>query len=218
MKLDNFNLKKSSQIIDSQYFGCINYYKNLFNYTDNIIEVFDNYQKMSFRNRCTLAGSNGLVDLSIPIVGGRKKKQLMRDVKIDYNQTWQQQHIKTIRSCYGKSPFFEYFILDIEKMLKCQHHFLLDLNQVIFFWVKKIIQLQANISFSEDFVVDYSLLDIFDNRNKYLPKNFQQQSDSVIYSQVFEDRIGFYPNLSILDILFCEGPNTKHLLKGNKIY
>lgn len=213
--MDKIISKKSIQIIDSQYFGCINYYKSLFNYTNSIIEVCDSFQKMSFRNRCTLVGSNGLVDLSIPVVGGRNKKQLMRDVKIDYSQQWQQQHIKTIGSCYGKSPFFEYFIFDIEKMLKCQYDFLIDLNDATFLWAKKVIQLSNNISFSEDFLRDYLVQDIADNRNKFLPKNFQQESESAIYLQVFEERIGFQPNLSILDILFCEGPNAKHLLKGN---
>ncbi len=217
MELDNLIIKKTSQIIDYQYFGCINYYKNLFNYSNNIIEVCDNFQKMTFRNRCILVGSNGLVDLSIPIIGGRNKKQLMRDVKIDYSQTWQQQHIKTIRSCYGKSPFFEYFIFDMEKLLKCQYTFLIDLNQATFLWTKKLIQLSSNIAFSENFRVDYCKQDIVDNRHKFLPKNFQQQNDSIIYTQVFADRIGFQPNLSILDILFCEGPNAKQLLKGNKM-
>lgn len=84
-----------------------------------------------------------------------------------------------------------------------------------FYGLKKVIQLYNNISFSEDFLRDYLVQDIADNRNKFLPKNFQQESESVIYLQVFEERIGFQPNLSILDILFCEGPNAKHLLKGN---
>ena len=104
----NFNKIKIIQIVDYQYFGSINYCNTLFKFLNTEIELFDNYQKMSFRNRCTVVGSNGLVHLSIPVVGGRNKKQLMRDVKIDYSQAWQRQHIKTITSCYGKAPFFEY--------------------------------------------------------------------------------------------------------------
>lgn len=211
----NFFLQKNIQIADSQYFGSVNYYNNLFFHTNTIIEVFDNYQKMSFRNRCTLAGSNGLIDLSIPIVGGRNKRQLMGEVKIDYSQPWQQQHIKTIKSCYGKSPFFEYFISDIEKMLKCQYNSLVDLNNEILNWTKKILKLNNVISFSASYLANEELIDIEDNRNLFMPKNFQAQNHIIKYTQVFESKIGFQPNLSILDILFCEGPAAKNFLKGN---
>lgn len=206
---------KNSQVADSQYFASVNYYRNLFLYTDNRIELFDNYQKMSFRNRCTLAGSNGLIDLSIPVVGGRNKRQLMCEVKIDYSQPWQQQHIKTIKSCYGKSPFYEYFIIDIEKMLKCQYNFLIDLNNDILNWTKKIVKLNNLISFTSSYIDENSLKDIVDNRNVFMPKSFQAQIDIVKYAQVFEAKIGFQPNLSILDMLFCEGPAAKNLLASN---
>lgn len=215
MKTD-FILNKSIQVIDSQYFGSVNYYKNLFIHTNTIIEVFDNYQKMSFRNRCTLAGSNGLIDLSIPIVGGRNKRQLMREVKIDYSQLWQQQHIKTIKSCYGKSPFFEYFISDIEKMLKCQYDSLVDLNMELLNWIRRIVKLNNVISFSTEYKASEELENITDNRNLFVPKNFQGQKNIIKYTQVFESKIGFQPNLSILDLLFCEGPAAKNLLKGNR--
>jgi hypothetical protein len=215
MKTD-FNLSKSIQIADSQYFGSVNYYKNLFIHTNNIIEVYDNYQKMSFRNRCTLAGSNGLIDLSIPVVGGRNKRQLMCEVKIDYSQPWQQQHIKTIKSCYGKSPFFEYFIFDIEKMLKCQYDSLVGLNTELLKWTKRIVKLDNSIAFSTMYQASEALNDIDDNRSAFMPKDFQALTDIIKYTQVFESKIGFQPNLSILDILFCEGPAVKNLLKGNR--
>jgi len=214
MKSD-FILENTTQIADSQYFGSVNYYKNLFKHTNTIIEVYDSYQKMSFRNRCTLAGSNGLIDLSIPIVGGRNKRQLMGEVKIDYSQPWQQQHIKTIKSCYGKSPFFEYFIFDIEKMLKCQYDSLVDLNTELLNWTKKIVKLSNVINFSTAYTASEALEDIIDNRNLFMPKDFQMQKDIIKYTQVFEAKIGFQPNLSILDMLFCEGAATKSLLKSN---
>lgn len=207
---------KYIQIADSQYFGSVYYYRNLFLYTDNRIELFDNYQKMSFRNRCTLAGSNGLIDLSIPVVGGRNKRQLMCEVKIDYSQPWQQQHIKTIKSCYGKSPFFEYFISDIEKMLKCQYDSLVGLNTELLNWTKRIVKLDNSIAFSTMYQASEALNDIEDNRSAFMPKDFQARKDIIRYTQVFERKIGFQPNLSILDILFCEGPAVKNLLKGNR--
>lgn len=215
MQNSNLITKNITQVIDNQYFGCVNYYNSLFNVINVKIEQCDNYQKMSFRNRCTIISSNGLVDLSIPVVGGRNKKQLMRDVKIDYTQAWQRQHIKTITSCYGKAPFFEYYINDIDKLLKCQSFFLFDFNLEIMLWLKKIIQIPIDILFTENFVAHYDQDSIIDNRNKWLPKNFQLANNVIKYQQVFEEKIGFQKNVSIIDMLFCEGPNTKNLLQSN---
>ncbi len=212
---NNFINKKITQIIDNQYFGSINYYSTLFKFLNTEIELFDNYQKMSFRNRCIVVGSNGLVHLSIPVVGGRNKKQLMRDVKIDYSQAWQRQHIKTITSCYGKAPFYEYYINDIEKLIKCQSIFLVDFNWEIMLWLKRIIQIPTEISFTENFIAEYNSKNIVDNRNKWLPNKFIIDEDVIKYQQVFEDKIGFQKNVSIIDLLFCEGSNAKNLLKSN---
>ena len=213
----DFIIKNNAQVIENQYLGSVYYYSDLFRYTNTKIEKCDNFQKMSFRNRCTIAGSNGLVNLTIPVVGGRNKKQLMQDVKIDQTQAWQQQHFKTILSCYGKSPFFEFYRDDVEKLLKCQQSFLFDFNFEILIWLKKILQLANEIGVTNYFIANYDSNYITDNRNKWLPKNFQQGGNhSIIYPQVFEERIGFQKNLSILDLLFCEGPNAKNLLKGNE--
>ncbi len=217
MENNNFISKNSTQIIDNQYFGCVSYFNSLFNYSNTKIERCDNFQKMSFRNRCIIAGSNGLVHLTIPVVGGRNKKQLMKDVKIDQTQAWQQQHFKTILSCYGKSPFFEFYRDDVEKLLKCQQVFLFDFNFDILIWLKKALQLPTEIGVTDSFIVQYDNADIIDNRNKWLPKNFQQdEKHNITYLQVFENRIGFQKNLSVLDLLFCEGPNARNLLESNK--
>lgn len=218
MQNNIFYTNKNLQIVDSQYFGCINYYNSLFNYSNTEIEQFDNFQKMSFRNRCTIAGSNGLIDLTVPVVGGRNKRQLMKDVKIDYSQGWQKQHIKTINSCYGKSPFYEYYKDSIEKLLKCQYFFLIDLNMEILIWLKKMLQVPNDISFTRTYLIYDEKEKIINNRNKYLPNNFQSQEISINYSQVFEEKIGFQSNLSILDMLFCEGPNAKNLLNINYLF
>ncbi len=218
MQNNNLILINNTQIIDSQYFGCVNYHSSLFNCTNTKIERCDNFKKMTFRNRCTIVGSNGLVSLTIPVVGGRNKKQLMQDVKIDYTQGWQNQHIKTICSCYGKAPFFEHYRDGVVKLLKWQPIFLFDFNFEILIWLKKILQLTNEIVVTENFISNYEVINIVDNRNKYLPKNFQLKKSSIIYPQVFEEKIGFQTNLSILDMLFCEGPNAKNLLNTNYLF
>jgi len=100
-------------------------------------------------------------------------------------------------------------------MLKCHYDSLVELNTALLNWTNKIIKLNNSIAFSKSYQAKDELIDIVDNRNLFMPKDFQAQHDIIKYTQVFEGKIGFQPNLSILDILFCEGPAAKNLLKGN---
>jgi hypothetical protein len=202
-------------LIENQYFGCVNWCIDLFNSSNVVIEQWENFQKMSFRNRSIISGSNGTINLTIPLEGGRNQKLPIKEVKISKYENWQQQHWKSILSCYGNAPFFEYYKNDVEKLVKSQHQFLFDFNWEILQWIKKVVSITAIITCSENFKTDYSDNNILDLRSKWTPKNFQENDNVVKYYQVFEERNGFKNNLSILDILFNEGPNTKNILKGS---
>lgn len=199
-----------SLVIENQYFGCVSYYGALFENSNIILEQCEHFQKMSFRNRCVITGSNGLVSLTVPVLGGREQKQLIKDVKIDNREKWQQQHWRTIYSCYGRSPYFEFYGDMIESFFLKEYTFLWDLNLDILNRFVKALKIAGNISFSENFVARYGD-DFSDKRNNWVPKNYRQEP-VIKYKQVFEDRIGFQSNLSILDLLLCEGPNAKALL------
>ncbi len=201
-------------IIEYQYFGAINYINTLFQFSNIEFEVCESFQKMSFRNRMVLAGSNGLVNLSVPLEKGRDQKQLLKDVRISYSLPWQQQHWRTIESCYNRSPFYEYYRDWLEGFYQRRPVFLLDLNREIMEWLVKQLKLTARFGETAAFEPVYSI-DITDYRNRWLPRNFQENQPIIRYRQVFEDRIGFQPNLSILDLLFCEGPAARLLLSGN---
>lgn len=202
---------KEMLVIENQYFSCTNYYLTLFRSADIRIESCESYRKMSFRNRCVLAGSNGLVQLSVPLQNGRDQKRLFKDVKIDHYSAWQRQHWHTIFSCYGKSPFFEFYRDEVEKFFLKNYVYLFDLNIELLNWLTKTLKLPGTISLTDSFIKSYPPA-INDARDRWLPNNFQQGGYLVKYSQVFEDRIGFQPNLSILDLLFCEGPETTFIL------
>jgi hypothetical protein len=199
-------------IVDNQYFACINYYLSLFASSDVKIEAFENYRKMSFRNRCVVTGSNGLICLSVPLKNGRDQKRLIREVKIDNRQKWQRQHWHTLFSCYGKSPFFEFYRDAVELFFKKEFTYLFDLNLEILDWFRQTIKVPSEINLTGEFIDNYPP-EIKDDRHRWLPKNFQEDKNFVKYNQVFEDRTAFQPNLSILDILFCEGPETNSILK-----
>ncbi len=203
-------------VIENQYFPCVNYIITLFQFSNIKIEQYETYQKMSFRNRSVVAGSNGVVDLSVPLENGRNQRGLMKDVRISHLSNWSVQHFRTIESCYSRSPYFEFYRDGVEGLLGKKHAFLLDMNLAILDWLKKVLKIPAGISLTEGYEKTYPG-DVADLRNRFLPKNRLSEDAGIRYTQVFEDRIGFQPNLSILDLLFCCGPETIHLLTDNKL-
>ncbi len=205
-------VKNYKIVVDNQYFSCVNYYLSLLTHSYIKIEACEYYRKMSFRNRCVVAGSNGLINLSVPLQNGRDQKGMIKEIKIDNWDNWQRQHWHTIFSCYGNSPFFEFYCDEVENLFLKKFDYLFDLNMEMLGWVKKTIKLPGQISLTDTFCKTYPQ-DVDDARNRWLPKNFQLQEKPVKYTQVFEEKIKFQPNLSILDLLFCEGPQTAFILR-----
>jgi len=199
-------------VIESQSFPCVDYFKRVIKSKHVKIEQFDAFQKMSFRNRYVIAGANGLVNLTIPVVGGREQKSLIQEVEIDYSNDWPTKHWRTIVSSYSKSPFFDYYAKQIEKLLFSNEKKLFTFNVNIIIFLFNALKINALLDFTTDFIRIYEGSE--DCRGLFLPKNFQKDTEDwkPKYAQVFEDRLGFQSNLSILDLLFCEGPNTIHLL------
>lgn len=201
----------NSYIIESQYFGQVNWYKLLFEISNIEIAQYEAYPKTSFRNRTIISGSNGLIVLSVPLQKGRIQKSQTRDVKISYDQDWQEQHWRSIVSCYGKSPFFEYYQDSLKTLFQKKQEYLLDLNWVTQEWALKQLKSKLIPPFALAQEIDFKQTET-DFRDKFKPNNFQMVQNQVNYPQVFEDRIGFQPNLSILDLLSCMGPASKTLL------
>ena len=203
--------KIDTQIIESQYFGAVNWYKLLFENLHVEIAQYEAYPKTSFRNRTIIAGSNGLIILSVPLEKGRIQKNQTRDVKISYDQDWQEQHWRSIVSCYGKSPFFEYYQDSLKSIFQKKQDFPLDLNLITQEWALKQLKSQISIRYAPAQEVEFKGSSS-DLRDQFKPNNFQMVQNRIKYPQVFEDRNGFQTNLSILDLLSCMGPASKTLL------
>lgn len=206
--------ENTALIIDSQYFGTIDYIKTLFRFSNIEIEQYENYRKMSFRNRCLVAGSNGLVNLSVPLVNGRDARQLMKDTRINYAGRWQLEQVRTLASCYARAPYFEYFWPDVRELVLARPEFLLDKNMAILEWLRKIFRLDIVVALTSIYRVEYDH-GYTDLRNRTRPNNYLALDPGIRYTQVFQDRIGFQPNLSVLDYLFCAGTDLKSSLKGS---
>jgi hypothetical protein len=191
-------------IIESQYFPPVIYYKISYNLTNMLFEQCETYQKMSFRNRCQIAGSEGIIDLSIPLAGGRDQKRLTREVRVAEGWRWQAQHWKTIVSCYNRSPWFEYYRDGLEALFQRRVDFLIDWNLLCFEWSLRALGMSKTVALTERYQERYSPEEGIDWRGKIVPKH-RGEWPAMAYRQVFEERTGFIPNLSVLDLLFCEG-------------
>lgn len=201
-----------SQIVEIQSFPCVDYFKLLIKQSNTKIDSYDTFRKMTFRNRYVIAGGNGLINLSIPVAGGREQKTLITYVEIDDTINWRVKHWRSITSSYSRSPFFDYFKDEIKSMLFLEEKCLFNYNISILNKISNLLNLNVQLGFTDSFV---SFGGAEDCRNTILPKTFQRAGESwqPKYSQIFEDRFNFQPNLSILDLLFCEGFNSKYLIE-----
>lgn len=205
--------------IDLQYFPSVTLFIISNKFSNIVFEQFEGYQKMSFRNRCQLAGAEGLINLSIPLEQGRDQKTTLKDVRIAAAQSWQAQHWKTLLSCYSRSPWFEYYRDELERLYKTRFSFLIDWNLACFEWSISKLKLPVKVSLTEQYQPVYTPEEGVDWRGKLLPKNriadsLIQGSGPIRYRQVFEERTGFLPGLSILDLLFCEGKEAIRYIRS----
>ena len=185
-----------------------------------VIEAYENFQKQSFRNRCEILSANGKLSLFVPVIKGKDQKTPIREVEIDYTTNWQKQHLKSIESAYNASPFFEFIFDDFSFVFNKKEKFLFDLNLKILDQLKEYLQFEnanGQIQLSQSYLKKANL----DYRNSIHPKKKMQKEDSLFvpktYYQTFNDRFNFKPNLSILDLLFNEGPQAPSILKRCRI-
>lgn len=200
---------KSPILLSTAYFAPIQYYTKLFAHETVGLEQFENYSKQSYRTRCDILAANGPLSLSVPIKKEAQAKVLIKDVRIDYDLPWQRMHWKSIESAYRHSPFYEYYIDSFERFFIRQYEFLLDLNQEIQAQMLIELDVQCQLELTSDYCPS-SMFGGADLRDAIHPKPCLKQDDPTFkpepYYQVFADRFGFTPNLSILDLLFNEGP------------
>ncbi|GHC54054.1 hypothetical protein GCM10008083_17750 [Ulvibacter litoralis] len=179
-----------------------------------VLEIHDNYQKQTYRNRTYTAHNNGELLLNIPIKHLKKGvRQQMQAVQIENDFPWQSHHWKSMKTAYRTSPFFEYYEDELAPLFETPANSLLELNLQIFDLLCDLIGITAERSTSETYdktpeATDLRfLIDIKKNKGYTLDT----------YTQVLQAHHGFLPNLSVLDLLFNEGPNTLNYLESQQI-
>ena len=192
-----------------------NYFPNIHQFTqiikaDNILfEVSDNYQKQTFRNRTYIYGANGKLGLFIPVIHTHKNRELFKDVKISYDSNWMDLHLKSLQSAYRSSPYFEYFEYDFIKLYSEKEKFLADFNIKCIKLISNLLDLDLDYKISNEYVEKTN--DIIDLRDLSNARK-EKKIDTPKYIQVFESKHGYINNLSILDLIFSEGPNSVSII------
>ena len=200
-------------VAEIQYFPTVDFFTCLNIGTHVVFEQYENFQKMTFRNRMMIAGAEGPVLLSIPIVGGRNQKCLMRDVLIDNRSRWQDNHWKTIVSCYNRSPWFEHYRDQLGQLFQKKHERLIEWNYKCLEWTLQNLGLHVSVRMTDTWQENYKQEGWLDCRDRFEPRALKGLPPAQVYRQVFEERTGFLPHLSILDLLFCEGKNALRILQ-----
>lgn len=204
--------KESTIIIELQYLPCVAYFTYLTLFDRVIIDIGEQYVKQSYRNRCRINGANKVENLIIPI---RKNSgnQRSSDIKIDYQQKWMNNHMRAIQSAYGKAPFFEYYAEEIFEIYSRKPLTLIALNQELLTKCLEFLELQIGVEFKSN-IENNSIKEAYNAKSVIHPKKDLPQNtlfSSEKYFQVFGKN--FVPNLSVIDLIFCEGPGSGHIIK-----
>ena len=190
------------------YFSPISQYQALLNSNSITFEVEDNYQKQTYRNRCYIYGANGKQLLNIPVtIPKSSKKTKSKDILIE-NSNWQKQHYKSLEAAYNHSPFFEFYKDDLRKIFSKKYTYLLDVNLDSFHFIMDTLELFKEYTLSKT----YEETKLNDFRNLADSKK-KVEISTIPYIQMFDQKFGFLKNLSILDLLFMEGPNSINFLE-----
>ncbi|MFC3563581.1 WbqC family protein [Pedobacter jamesrossensis] len=174
---------------------------------DFLIEKFEHFPKQTFRNRAAIYSPNGKLDITVPVVKGAKMRTAVKDVRISYDFRWQRLHWMSLESCYRSSAYFEYYEDELALFYNKKFDFLFDYNLELMEWLSKKLKLTVEFNFTTEYYDDIE--PEFDYREMMSPKKTDEYLNNKQYFQVFEDKHQFIPNLSIVDLLFNQGPQAK---------
>ncbi len=207
-------------LLELQYLPPVQYFTKLLHYPTVYLEAHEHYQKGSYRNRALIAGANGELRLSIPLEKGKNEQQSIREVRIAYHEPWQARHWESIQSAYGNAPFYLYYADFLQPFYEKHYNFLWDWNWELLQTILQLTGIPSNIQFTTSFVKTPAP-GMLDFRNAIHPKVHRRRDDPHFqpawYAQVFEEKHGFLSNLSILDLLFCTGPEALRIIQASLI-
>ena len=205
----------TTALLQTTYFGPIQWYQKLYRYDHCLIEQYDSYQKQTYRNRCLIATANGIQALTVPVEHSpltSHHSPLVKDLRISDHNQWRRVHWNALQSAYSESPFFDYYADDLHPFFERKYNFLIDFNEAIRQKICELIDIQPQVEYTSSYTsaITPQTSNITDYRDVIHAKHPQPDDtfEAKRYWQVFQHKHGFLPNLSILDLLFCMGPES----------
>ena len=192
------------------YLAPVEYFVQLNTYKPGLlIEREEHFPKQTYRNRANVCSPDGILPLTVPVVKGSKTHTKIKDVKISYDFGWQRLHWQSLQACYRRSAYFEYYEDGLAPFYEKKFSFLFDYNEQLLEFVLKSIKLKVDLGYTTAYETEYpGLADLRYNISPKITPDFNQKP----YYQVFEGRQGFQKNLSIVDLLFNQGPHSVNYL------
>ena len=196
-------------VFPTAYFGSIGYFTELIRSPFPVIDIHEHFVKQTVRSRCSILGANSVQHLSVPVLRTSGSKTPVLELKVDDDAKWRTAHWRSIESAYANAPYFEAYDIEVKSLIFQEEPLLWKINASITAEILKLIDLEKDIQFSkkyiEEFKKDHRTVD-FESQEKFELKS---------YTQVFSKPGEFVSNLSILDLLFCEGPMARKILFDN---
>jgi hypothetical protein len=226
----------NTPLLSAFYFGSVEHYRMLAQHPKVIVDIGEHYERQSYRTRTRIVGPNGVQDLAVQIARRSGEKMPMRTVGLSYIETWPQQHVHAIRSAYGNTPWFIHFIDEIEAVVLKRYDRLVDLDLATMRMGLKWLGLRTEVVVSEEYIVPSTLSDVLCRSTTSTSGIGHKTSDNVgtidlrttlhpkkpmpteiiripPYTQLFADRHGFQPRMSVIDLVMNTGPEARSLLR-----
>ena len=191
-------------LLSSAYHAPVEYYRVMAGAGTVWLEACDHYVKQTYRNRCRIATANGVMDLTVPVEKLSGGKQPMREVRIAYHTDWHMLHWRALEAAYRSTPYFEYYQDDFRPLYEKKWTYLWDFNGALLEVTLRLLDLHPRLELTAEYRADWGG-DVLDLREAIHPKRPPVLPDGKPYYQVFAQKYGFLPNLSVIDLLFNMG-------------
>lgn len=210
-------VQQQAILLSTATFPPVQFFSKFLLFENVYLEQHENFTKQTYRNRYEIFGANGMIPLIVPVAKGRGRNVKIRELRISYDMEWQRNHWRTIFSAYNSSPFFSFYEDEIFHFFENKMKFLFDFNLKAIALLCDLLDIEKLPELTTDFEkVEGNALNF---REAFSPKKHRAAPDPQFnpqpYTQVFEEKQGFIPNLSILDLLFNEGPNSLNVLENS---
>ena len=196
-------------LFSTAYFPSILYMARFLKEDAPVIEVCETYRKQTYRNRCRVMTANGVERLSVPVVSVNGNHTMTKDMAISRIEPWQHVHRRCLESAYHASPYFDHYYDALRPVFEGRFERLIDLNDSILEVILRMLGVKKGFAHSTDYIREAEN----DLREAFSPKRQADAAHFPSYYQVFSNKFPFAPDLSVLDLIFNEGPEAMRYLE-----